>query len=378
MRIITLLYSLILMLSCKQPPKENDATPVYKKGVFDTLFRAAFFHSGTVHMAQNGNTIAVVDKYFCTVNLFDINERKLSDTTYFGLIDTFFTGKSIDAISALPNGGWLLRHNYELWWVTKNMHIEERENILFPSTQVLSDLEASPAYSNPALYEPDFTLPSMAALSSTEFLFPIVAEHPFFNGFNTSAFYHNAYAIASYSRKNPLKTVLIGKRKGIYHDKQFLPTFYSAMACAISPWEVVVGFEADSLLYIYNLKSNKHLTFGNAGISMATSYPLHNELSFAFDYDAQKTEREKYGRYLQLISKNDGKYIARTYMRGLLSSKCFNGNFGVQLYYNTNLYADIIMPNQIKHLSITDSGEILTGDLSHDSIYIFKIKPFFP
>jgi hypothetical protein len=323
---------------------------------------------------QSGDTALVIDQHFCTIQRLDLTTKSLLPNTYFGLIDTLFQGQAIKAACILPDGRLFLQNGYTYWRLSNDLEHAEKDQISFPNTQASNEMEENPSYKNPSIYEPDFTSPSVAALSPNEIMFPIVAEHPFFNGFNTNAFYEKGFALAIYSFGKPGEMKLVGKRAGIYHSKKFIPSFYSSMAAALPNKAVVIGFEADSLLHIYNINGKKLKSFGRSGTNMAVEYPTHQDIEFAYDTEAQQMERAAFGRYLQIATDKTGNVLARTYSCGNKMTKNNNGSYGLQLYKDYQLLADLSLPDQYQLMSVTNNLEATLGILKNDTLTIIRTK----
>lgn len=374
MKITFILFFLCIIVGCNSEQSEN-IRPIsiqYNLPV-NFLFSIPLKNSGEGLLSQSGDTIIFVDQNFCTAILISIKEKKSQKHTYFGLKDSIFFGHFIDAVCPLKNGGWVLRSNYNLWWINSNMKIYNTEKIKFFSTQTMEQLETNPNYMNPAIYEPDFTLPSMFSIDNSTIGLPIVAEHPLFNGFNTSAFYTKAKSLFIYRNSTPKKPQLIGNRDNIYLKQRFLSSFYSSMGYSIDNSNFLLGFEADSLITILDSKGKKIKSFGSSGRYMNNVYPTHNNLSFAFETETQKLERKTYGRYLQLIASNKGNHIARLYQRGISKDRINIAQFGIQYFKNQSIYADIDINTQVQLLSVNES-DLLLGRVASDSITFYKIK----
>lgn len=372
--LFAILVSSILTMACSNSNNELSSLGQRTIAKIDTLLRLPFQSSGSILLVQSGDTALVIDQNFCTIQLLDLNTKSVLPKKYFGLIDSLFQGQTIKAACVLSDGRWFLQNGYNCWWLSHDLEQVEKDKISFPHTQAGNEMEENPSYKNPAIYEPDFTLPSVIALSPNEIIFPIVAEHPFFNGFNTNAFYQNAFAMAIYSNGVSKKMKLIGKRTGIYHSKKFIPSFYSAMAAAWRDNQLIIGFEADSFLHVYDNKGKRGKSFGQSGSKMTINYPTHQDIEFAYDTEAQQMERAAFGRYLQLATDKSGTVLARTYSCGNKVPTTNNSAYGLQLYKNYQLLADLPLLDQYQLMNVTDNLEVTLGMIKNDTLTIIRTK----
>lgn len=107
-----------------------------------------------------------------------------------------------------------------------------------------------------------------------------------------------------------------------------------------------VSFEADSLIYMYDVNYEQFNTYGNSGRNMNCNY----QKTFSSDtlYWAISSDRKQYGFYEKLKFDNQSQLLVRLYRRGNTDVD----NDGIQIYDRNTLIRDIDIPKHYKLMGV--------------------------
>lgn len=331
-------------------------------------------HSGEGSFVITSDSIAFFDKNFCTVSVADLKTFSFGRPR-LGLKDSVLHKQNfVNAFS--QNGQYYALSNYKIWSLNKSgTEIQKLVAITFPTTQSGKMLETEPSPRNPAVYEPDYISPSFVVLNDSVALLNITAEHPFYNAYNSYSFYNTGYAVAVVDLKKNRIVELFGKRKGIYHQKHFIPFFHSALlAYDKKNGNIFITYEADSLIYVYDKHFKLLSTLGNKSKYFNDEYPLHKTIASAFDVGLMTQEREHYGRNIKLFAGESAPYLVRYYQSGIVHNEQSTNR--VQIY-KANIYLkDILLPYSAIAIGVKDETLYAAKIMSEkeNEVIIYKIN----
>lgn len=197
------------------------------------------------------------------------------------------------------------------------------------------------------------------------------SECPTFNYLDqTNAFLQDGYHIGriDLERMKPLPMFLKGFPQ-IYHD---MPNKY--MSAGYVNFDIddngifYASFEADSLIYTFDLKCELLTAYGHAGREMDMEYrPIYSWN----DMNKHRANRKDKGRYSWIEYVDATGYLFRSYCKGTDS-----GTDGLQIYKKGVLIGDVDVPKNFRvtgYISPYYYSQIFEDD-EHEKLTIFRFQ----
>jgi hypothetical protein len=152
------------------------------------------------------------------------------------------------------------------------------------------------------------------------------------NNISTPSYYKNARILMSVNALDGAIEQVFGRMSPAV---KFMSAFVDYQYDVDDNGDFYVGFEADSLIYVYDNQYRIRYSFGHSGTGMNTDYL---ELSLGREYPEQASaERVNKGYYTSL--KKAGEYLFRTYKTGGVAN-----SDRMQIYKGRRLIGDVAVP----------------------------------
>ena len=184
-------------------------------------------------------------------------------------------------------------------------------------------------------------------------------------------YYSDYFALGRVNMVNGLLDSVFLKRPSVYLEKnnKYLANF-NFFDFDLHQNNYWVSWAIDSLIYQYKYPDELICAFGNAGVEMETNYQPHKK----FD-DHEKNffnDRKKCGHYTGIFYDQYTDLIYRTYYKG------FEKGYGLQVYNDYSLIADLEVPNDFRLLGRIGDHLFANGTIDEYNgtafLYRFKIQ----
>lgn len=268
-----------------------------------------------------------------------------------------------------------LLYSIDLSW---NLHSYDKQfNKTTRPIPMLHDIPYSNSDWNNLLHNPDVEEPRMyeynldsrnISIYNGKLVLPIITTHVKFNGFyidaHSESFWKTSYILMEVNKDDFSTLKLFGQYPYIYSTKN-IPVF-SNYSFDILNDELIVSFNADSLIYCYNKDGVMTNTFGYSASNIKDNYPE----TYTYE-DFQKLRKEHlkdYGYYLHL--KVIGNYIFRTY------KSAGENSYGIQIYHGKDLIGDVKTTQEAYVFGEIDGVyyAALPADIDNDCYKLLKFR----
>src|SRR5699024_2710034 len=154
-------------------------------------------------------------------------------------------------------------------------------------------------------------------------LLPISSSHPKFNAYQPD-YYKEANVLGVLNIESSDIEMLSLGYPPVYQDYNCIPQFSNILFNNYKK-NIVLGYEADSLLYIGDRKGNILEKFGNDGRNMERNYPEVRDFNnYVEDYE----ERLNYGYFTYVYYDENAQLLFRGYQK----DKPHQDTDGLQIY----------------------------------------------
>ncbi|CAL2089320.1 hypothetical protein [Tenacibaculum sp. 190524A05c] len=380
MRIVFVFLCLIIIVSCSKAKSDKDffnGKNFSQKRIIidsikiDTLDFEVVESSFDGFLKIDNNNINFIDSRFGWFFTFDKYGHLISKNLGQGAGPKEINTGFIDAYIKLSNG----KHVFIGSGYDVHIHNEdfEREKILIMQWDLKNEsYEINPQNLNPEmhrLYSPDYSNFNLQQISDNEIYFPILAQHRFFNKFNSHRYFEESRILAKLNLDSKKIESLEGRKSREYLRYSFLSNYdFFDYQHSLKSNKTFITYEVDSLIYVYDKSFNNIYSFGNSGKHIGNTdffeYKggLNNEKEFR---EAYTFEKSKTGFYKNLIYFEDEDILIRTYFIG--NSRTQDG---MQVYIKNELIADVRVPKAFKVI-----GKI--GDYFYSDIVINEEDNYF-
>jgi hypothetical protein len=219
----------------------------------------------------------------------------------------------------------------------------------------IKDLENNPQPDQRGVYEVKYT-GNKFILKETRILFNIESSHPRFNGYfpNVSNQYYKTAKIWALANPQTGQIQSIhGAYPSIYSENNMIPNFSNWYFDTLDDL-LLVNFEADSLIYVYDKNFELTKAFGLAGKATRLNYRKTKNYDDAVNGFA--SDRQKYGYYYTITCFAKSSIVFRCYKMGTSQeAEEFNvqspddlNPMRMQIYQNQTLIGDVAVPSRFK------------------------------
>ncbi|MCH8569543.1 MAG: hypothetical protein LAT67_14820 [Balneolales bacterium] len=298
--------------------------------------------SGFLHVAND--SLYFIDYRFAWMYTFDkdgnLHERRLG----IGQGPSEIPNSGITFYSQKPNGGHIfVGSSYDYYVFNRDLERTQSSIIRFRQEQPVEYLLRNPTPEDQRSYNLAYMISDMRSTNDYVFL-PLLGGLP-----GDTDFHLNSDLYADQARLFAQKHIesgdverIFGRLSPIFSDRPEIRHFSVPFFDLISDDILAVTFGADSLIHHFDMDFRHIKSYGVSGSNMYTNYTASNANSaneFARHLnDAWSSE----GVYTSLRYVPERDFLFRSYSRG-------NDNgFGIQVYDNGVLVADIDMPELVK------------------------------
>ncbi|SFF09658.1 hypothetical protein [Thermoflexibacter ruber] len=212
----------------------------------------------------------------------------------------------------------------------------------------VKELEENPKPEYRGIYEIKYFGNKYATIDNKYVVFNIESTHPKFNGFFSNVsqeYYKKAKIFAKMDLVKATVEELGGNYSALYTKNNAIPNF-DFQHYDIANDSIFVGFEADSLIYVYDKKFKLCYAFGRNGRQIKQHYSKTQTYEQAMAIFAE--ERIKNGFYDDIKYFPDQSILFRCYTKGTDSITANNNPRRMQIYHHTTLIAEVDVPYQFR------------------------------
>ncbi len=334
---VLLLYSTI---GCNKDsvgiyPHQGDRDIYFNKLQFDTLIIESDEPSLSGEWVINNNRLFYNDYIVTALLEFDTLGNYIDNRIKHGRAANEWTSPFVtvtfhDTSMYSIDFSWRI-HCYNNSFYREKQPVEMLHDIPYSNSD-WNNLLNNPDVNVAQMYEYNFDTRDLLIYNDALIL-PVVTEHIKYNGFYINAqaesFWRDSYIFMEIDKENFSTLKLFGHYPHIYSTKN-IPVF-SIYSFDKFKEELIVSFNADSLIYCYNKDGEVTNTFGYSSKNIKDNYP--ETYTYEEFQDKRKQQRKSYGYYSHLSVV--GNYIFRTYKSE------GQDNYGIQIYHDKNLIGDI-------------------------------------
>ncbi|MET0466272.1 MAG: hypothetical protein ABW007_24145, partial [Chitinophagaceae bacterium] len=341
---------------------------VFRTIQIDTLELKPPAFSGVGFLKLHNGRLYFFDKVFGVVNEFDLTGQFIKRG--LGLGEGPAEVPSIMMYAPMGNKHFVLEKSWTFDIYDSTWHRIKRAGINWDDSKPLKELENNPQPTDRGIYEIEYEVNNILPLDSSRILLSITSDHPRFNGYFTPEFYSEARIFGVLNTKTGKIERLVGEKSPMYGQYRFIPNFDFCYGENLAD-SIMVNFEPDSLIYVYNPVFGKSVSFGRAGKDMAVSYPQTKQ----FDEAENRiiADRETYGYYTRLKYLQEKQLVFRSYKKGKDAA-----SDGLQIYSadSKKLFGDIEVPKKFEVLGSDGDAFFATGiiDELNNRLAVFRFK----
>lgn len=242
---------------------------------------------------------------------------------------------------------------------------------------MLHDIPYSNSDWNNLLHNPDVNEPRMyeynldsrnILIHHDALILPIVTEHVKYNGYyvdaNAKSFWKNSFIFMKLDKDDFTTLMLFGHYPEIYKTKNI--TIFSKYYADIYNDELIVSFNADSLIYCYDKDGVITNTFGYSASNIKDNYP--ETYTYEDFQKLRKKHLKDYGYYSHL--KVIGNNVFRTY------KSAGENSYGIQIYHGKDLIGDVKTTQEAYVFGEIDGVyyAALPADIDNDCYKLLKFR----
>ena len=380
-KVLVVLFALILAYGCREE-RHNEYTGLEYRGgknihiasfaSVDTIYIDAGATSLDGQWLLSNGRLLFVDAYMVGVRVYDIKGNFISRHINRGRGPNEMIGEAYVS-EATDNGGLVMINSSWQMYFYDSLYRRQADPYGF-----LSDIRLAGGDWKDLLMNPDpqvkymyefFPLVQRIKVTDSIMVMPIITEHIRYNGYetgdNAGRYWKEVYNMIFIDLKNRVTGDLFGSYPPVYRQNN-IPVFSQFdFDVDKEKGNLYVGFAADSLIYVRDLKSGRLLyDFGCSANGVSDNYPSTG--SFEQYESRYKEDRKKYGYYTQLIKV--GNYLFREY------KKEGDAGFGLQIYDDNVLIGNVDTYEPIRIIGEYDGWLYcsLPADLDNECFRILK------
>lgn len=316
------------------------------------------------------DTIYFGDQQLASVFMYDTAGHFLSSRIKKGKGPGEILG--LHKMTPLPEGYAIMDQQWNIYFFNRQWNKENQYRINWQTQKSYKVLLDNPDPNERAIYEVEYTKNNLRPLGDKHLIFPIVTEHVRYNSYggeNARHFYENSYTIAIMEQENGNIVRMCCNYSPVYSHYKYLPNFKYVFFDTFKD-TLLYSFEADTLIYKININDTiPNLSFGIAAKGLNTKYSETRDLKQADENFA--TDRKTFGYYDYLKFIPQKQILFRGFYTGTPIQK-----YGLQVYRNSVLTAEIIVPDNFKVFGYSAPYYYATGkpDYNNDRMKIYKFK----
>lgn len=326
---------------------------------------------------MDGDNLLFFDKLFATVVIFDKTGKYVS--TFLGKGQGQKECEGIDSWCKKGNIN-LIFNGYKTYHYNSNWERIKVATLNFNATVSRNELENNPKAEYMEIYEVKYFHNNHTMLDSNKVLFNIESTHPKFNGYfsnSSKEYFQQANIFAKLNVNTGRWEESQGNYSNYYVQHPNIINF-SNWSYDIDAHNLYLNFDADSLIYVYDKQFKPLYAFGRKGLGMNQKYietTTYDESNSVFHQ-----ERVKKGYYSDIKRLEENNLTFRCYTTGNDNANIFKedytNNRRMQIYKNTVLVADVIVPNRFNLIGYDKSFIYADGfvDDINEKLAFFKFK----
>jgi hypothetical protein len=235
---------------------------------------------------------------------------------------------------------FVLGSSYDFYQINNQWNIQSKSRFDFDNQGIsLSELQTSPKAQYLGIYEINYPA-IQSAFWHKSIVLPIETSHPKFNGYNSSEFYAESYVLALLNLQTSKIDTIFGNYPPLYQSYRFIPQFSNTIF-DVENNNLLLGFEADSSIYVLSKPNHIIHKFGFKGRQMEQNYPqVQDYNNYVQIYN---THRHQYGYYKHIKYIPEKQLVFRSYQKG--NNEQLDG---LQIYQHNNLIADVDVPKDFE------------------------------
>lgn len=292
-----------------------------------------------IESGLKGDMIYVVDKYLCTLNLFDGNGKLKSSHLGEGRAANETMIGQISGAAFMENGELIIFNPSGIYMIyDKDLHLDRFFQIKYIDNNSETDL-----YEDPLKYTHQYSRLVMRPYDGKMY-FNVELAHPDANIVESGEKYlNNAYTIAELDIDSNEYSSLLGK--GYPHSYRNNPEKKRILSASYfdidNQGNIYATYEADSTIYVFDKYENGISAFGRAGKDMNLDYEAVSNLKDARKHYGEERRVRGYYNWIEYVEETD--VLFRSYQKG-------DGSFsdGLQIYKNGVLVGDVDVPKGFK------------------------------
>jgi hypothetical protein len=376
--LIILLSHIIIFsaFSCNHVEKNiaihSEKNIIFNELLFDTIEIDLSNTSSIGHFEIVNNEIIFFDHEFSLANVLNESYKIENKFLGFGRGPNEISGihkvtTTPDSDIVILNTDWFIYRFDKNWNKISTVRLNQGNK-----TASLSKASVFPTPKSTEAYEYESSGISIKMLNEYTLLIPVTTfgvVNEFGNFGLTNKYYKDYCALGRVNLVSGiLDSVFLG-RPAVYLEKKnkYLANFnfYDFDAYQQNYW---VSWEIDSLIYQYKYPDSLICAFGYSGTDMNTNYRPHKKFN---DHEHHfYSDRKNFGRYTGIIFDEISNSVLRTYYKGDMRG------YGLQIYNNNVLIADISVPDNFRILGRIDDYFFASGliDEYEGRALLFKFK----
>lgn len=373
-KIIYLLISLFCLEGCvnRIPDKENyfavidNQAPSHEITSIDlqAFYLDSIESSYVAFLDIDQNNILLIDKKFCFVFFFDKNGHFIRKELGQGQGPRELMTGMIDGYAKIDTSGYFFVgggndcHLYNKEFEIQNRYVIDK-----------GERKGKANYDTPWIYTLSYE--HLLMKNYKEYLYyTVFSEYDDMNFIDSPIeYFAKAHYLCKMNINSGKVENMLGKYPIIYDEKKELKQFSFVDFDIDSTGKFYISFEADSLIYEYDVNFFPVNTYGYAGNNMNIADRVLNTFSDFRQY--YEISRSNSGYYTSIKFVNETGLLFRSYTRGKDSI-----SDGLQIYKNGILLGDIIVPENFKILGYIAPYYYATSGINeeNESVEIFKFK----
>lgn len=275
-----------------------------------TLTLPATSYVGEVHLDKG--RLYFIDQVFCIVN-----ECSIEDGNFIKA----YLGKGMGPNEVPRIGeflsiddGFIITHDWLFYVFDNEFNLKVRSSLNWQMAGYSDEnLENKADASNPLMYEVEY-ISNRIRLNSDgrEVYFRISTEHPLYNAFISRGYYKSSRIIASVDFGSGRVSSIDGRLSPAYDNYEFIP-FHNLAYYDFVNGNFYIGYEPDSLIYVYDQEFNPLYRFGRQGMDISLDFRETSYLDAFQDAELEYSARNKEGYYKEIDVIPEHKLVFRKY-----------------------------------------------------------------
>lgn len=370
----SLLLLLILWACSKKEVTQQDtpiiseiATSLVSEIKIDSISLAPEKYSGLGRLELINNKIVYLDLVDHTVNFFD--ESLKLEGVYGGQGNGPNEVQSINYIAEAPGSNYLMIDNFG-FNVFENDSIKLSFKLFDWDSQTSSqELLANPNAEDKGMYTIDWSPNIQSNFTSIHngFLYlPIITEHPEMNAYQDEEFYTDTYAIGKFNIESGKLEKMGVNWPSFYLENKFIPNFAGLDLTHLKD-HLIVGFQTDSLIHIYDENLQLVKKFGVSGKGFKYEYKRTRTVEEAIDsWDSDLMDQSYYAS----LWSNENMVFRIYHPNGK------NGHTKMQVYQGEVLTHDVQVPQRFRVIGKIGDYYYADGHVSEtdESLFVYRFK----